>query len=103
MKLDRPRLYVDFNEMQSDKRVLLSKTDSKLDSEGNVIQLSEGLSVYIYQDDPDIDGQDDNLIADGTCVKNDANDWSRLARWSCEIDQLGIRHQSDIPKLDQES
>ena len=95
LKLDRPRIYVDFNEMQDSNHVLLSKTDITLDSEGNQIHLFEGLKVHIYTDDPDINGRDDNLLADGICVKNHANDWSRAVKWSCEIDEKGIYSQSE--------
>ena len=95
LKLDRPRIYVDFNEMQDSNRVLLSKTDITLDSEGNEIHLFEGLKVHIYTDDPDINGRKSNLLADGICVRNQANDWSRAAKWSCKIDEKGIYSQSD--------
>ena len=94
MKLDRPRMYVDFNEMPSNERVLLSKTVTKLDSDGNTIHLSEGLEVYVYQDS-DIDGNDDNLLADGICIVNTFTDWSSKVKWIVLIDAKGVKHQSE--------
>ncbi|WP_185969078.1 hypothetical protein [Carboxylicivirga sp. M1479] len=41
------RLYLDFKEMIEEDLVLLSKTDFKKDSEGNTIELSEGLRVKL--------------------------------------------------------
>ena len=43
------RLYVDFNEMIDDDLVLLSKTDFKKDSQGNLIELKEGLKLIFIQ------------------------------------------------------
>ena len=96
MKLDRPRMYVDFNEMPSNDRVLLSRTDTKLDSDGNTVQLFEGLEVYVYEYDPDMDGNDDNLLADGICTINTFTDWSSKVKWVVLIDAKGVKHQSEM-------
>ena len=95
MKLDRPRMCVDFNEMPSNDRVLLSRTDTKLDSDGNTVHLSEGLEVYVYEYDPDIDGNDDYLLADGICIINTFTDWSSEVKWVVLIDAKGVKHQSE--------
>ncbi|WP_298299700.1 hypothetical protein [uncultured Litoreibacter sp.] len=95
--LDRPRLYVDFNEMLTDKIVLLSKDDKKIDSEGTIVHLSEGLTVHVYMDDPNTDGKTDHLIADGICKRNIHSGWSRGGKWTCEVDHAGIRHLTDVP------
>ena len=99
MKLDRPRMHVDFNEMPSANRVLLSRNDTKLDSDGNTIHLKEGLKVYVYENGPDCDGNDDNLLADGVCTINTFTDWSSKVKWVVLIDAKGIRHQSGLTKL----
>lgn len=93
--MDRPRLYVDFNEMLEPDLVLLAKTDTKIDSSGAVIELHEGKLVYVYTDDTDEHDRPDNLIADGVAVLNTAKGWGSAARWCCRIDQRGIRHESD--------
>ncbi len=92
-----PRVYVDFNEMQSANEVLLSQTDTKADSEGGVVEFIEGEHVAVYMDDQDEYGEPDNLISDGIAAKNTAEDWSSTARWILRIDRRGIRHQSDEP------
>ncbi len=94
--LDRPRLYVDFNEMPAKNVVLLSQTDNRADSDGNIIELSEGLAVYIYENDLDIDGRVDFLVAKGTCRRNRQKGWGSVAKWVCEIDDAGIRHLSEF-------
>jgi len=49
--MDRPRIYVDFNELLEPDLVLLSKTDVRADSSGAEVALVEGLRVYVYEDD----------------------------------------------------
>ena len=94
--MSTPRLYVDFNEMLDRDLVLLSKDDTKTDSHGSVIHLSEGLPVAIYSDDLDESGKPDNLIAEGIVERNkDFTGWSSHVKWCCRIDTKGIRHESD--------
>ena len=98
--MDKPRIYVDFNEMLDGNIVLLSVNDSKMDSEGNVIQFYEGLPVYIYSDDIDENGNEDNIIANGFAVKYDLSKdkhWSHV-KWRCQIDNDGIIHESDLKR-----
>ena len=49
--MDKPRVYVDLNEMVTDGIVLLSKDDTKADSMGNIITFYEGMPVSLYSDD----------------------------------------------------
>ena len=100
--MDRPRIYVDFNEMLDSDLVLLAKTDEVTDSSGETIQLREGLRVFIYSEDVDHDGKSDNLIAQGIVEPNIRRDWSAAAKWCCRIDNHGIRHESDVPNLSDE-
>jgi hypothetical protein len=98
--MNKPRIYVDFNEMIDENIVLLSANDSKTDSEGNVIQFYEGLPVYIYSNDIDENGNEDNLIANGFAAKYDLSKdkhWSHV-KWCCKIDSDGIMHESDLKK-----
>jgi hypothetical protein len=99
--MDKPRIYVDFNEMLDGNIVLLSVKDLKMDSEGNIIKFHEGLPVYIYSDDFDENLNEDNLIANGFAIKYDLSKdkhWSHV-KWCCKIDNIGIIHESDLKKI----
>ncbi len=89
--MDRPRLYVDFNEMVERDLVLLSQTDERMDSAGNPIRLVEGLAVHVYMDDPDEHGNPGALIADGVVEPSPGVGWTAAAKWCCRIDSEGIR------------
>lgn len=99
-KVDKARIYVDFNEMVDHNTVLLSEDDSKIDSQGNVITFYEGMPVSIYSDDVSDNGQEDNLIADGTATKKNLSKdpyWQKI-KWCCQINSDGIKHESDLRK-----
>jgi hypothetical protein len=91
----RARVYVDFNEMPSPDEVLLSQSDTKLDSMGAEVRFVQGGSVAVYQDDPDEHGRPDQLVADGIAVLNTRNDWTSAAKWILRIDTRGIRRASE--------
>lgn len=86
LELDRPRLYVDLNEMVTKTRVLLSKVDVKVESSGQAITLHECLKVFAYMDDIDEHGQDDNIILEGYCTRNTETGWASAAKWCLEIE-----------------
>lgn len=67
--MDKARIYVDFNELVDENTVLLSKDDTKTDTDGNIITFYEGMPVSIYSDDLDDNGKEDYLIAEGIAVK----------------------------------
>lgn len=94
--MNKPRIYVDFNEMLEHNLVLLSKDDSKVDSAGNMITFYEGLPISIYSDDIGNDGEMDNLVADGIVELNINKGWSAYVKWCCRINELGIKHESDL-------
>jgi len=93
----RPRVYVDFNEMTNPDEVLLSRTDTKTDSHGNVVRFAEGLVVAVYMDDQDEQGNPDNLIADGVAIRNTFSGWQASVPWVLKIDRRGVRRQSEEP------
>lgn len=96
--MKEPRIYVDFNEMIEENLILLSKTDFKLDSGGNVVELKEGMSVKIYSDDLDENNNVDNLIAVGIVELNKYREiysWTAAAKWNCRINERGIYQESD--------
>lgn len=94
--MDRPRICVDFNEMVEEDLVLLSQTDVKPDSDGNEVHLYEGHPVYIYEPDCDLDGNRDDLVADGIVERNTHGGWTAAAKWNCRIDHNGIRSASEV-------
>ena len=93
--MDKARIRVDFNEF--DNPMPISQTDLIIDSDGNEIMLSESLPVYLYEEDYDEFDRKDCLIADGITVRNPNK--SSIAKWCCQIDQSGIRHESDNPSF----
>lgn len=95
--MDRPRVRVDFNEMIEEDLVLLAQTDDVMDSHGGQVQLSEGMRIHVYEEDPDEDGHPSALIADGTVERNVAGGWTSAAKWSCRIDSNGIRRWPPAP------
>jgi hypothetical protein len=92
----RPMLRVDFNEMLERNLVLLSVDDTTSDAEGQVVRLSDGLLVDIYDDDVDVLGRPDRLVASGAVERNRATGWSVRVKWCCRIDEAGIRHESQM-------
>ncbi|NML39938.1 hypothetical protein HHL17_22245 [Chitinophaga sp. G-6-1-13] len=92
--MDRPRIYVDFNEMIAEDLVLLSQEDTKRDSAGNLVQLFEGKTIDIFMDDTNERGEKDNLIASGTVEANTTGLFP-VCKWNCRIDANGIRHERE--------
>ncbi|MCB9763208.1 MAG: hypothetical protein H6739_25755 [Alphaproteobacteria bacterium] len=86
-----PRVCVDFNEMVDRDLVLLSATDTVVDSDGAVVGLEVGLTVHLYMPDVDETGQVDPLVASGRVERNTARDWSAHVRWCCRIDEGVLR------------
>jgi hypothetical protein len=89
LTLDRPRVRVDFNEMVSQDLVLLAMEDHVTDSDGQHIALSQGLRVYLYENDNDDQGKPSFLVATGLAELNTADDWSAHVKWCCRIDEWG--------------
>ena len=92
--LDKPRIYVDFNEMVDGDLVLLSIGDTKCNSEGASVLLSEGLAIDLYMDDEDVDGRPDPLIARGVVEATAGRGWAPHVKWCCRIAEPGVRHLS---------
>jgi hypothetical protein len=90
-----PRIMVDFNERIEEGLVLLAKTDTCLDDKGDIVHLSEGLRVQIFESDTDSEGKlSVQLVADGICTLNTtAIEWTQGVKWCCRIDGVGIRHE----------
>jgi len=87
--MNKPRIKVDFNELLEEDLVLLSKTDERQDSKGNVIKLSIGIPVSIYEFNRYDDGLEEYLFADGVVELNTIQK-NPVAKWCCRIDKNGI-------------
>lgn len=94
--VDRPRIYVGFNEMVEANVVLLSKLDEKRDSSGTIVLLTEGLRVHVYMDDDDEAGLSDPLVAEGVVERSPGTGWTATAKWCCRIDVRGVRSLSTL-------
>ncbi len=73
--LDKARVWLDFNEFctineNGDPIYLFSQADIVNDSEGNDIELYEGMKVSVFDYDLDISNKPDALLAEGVIVKN---------------------------------
>jgi len=97
---NQPVFLVDFNELVEPRVVLLSATDQREDQRGQMVTLAEGMRVLVSEHDVDEHGEQDDLIAAGTVTRNEADGWTKNAKWSCRIDERGIRHRSDGLHLD---
>jgi len=93
--MNESRIYVDFNEMPTANEVLLSQSDTKVDSSGRTIRFVEGMPVSVYMDDQNEHGSTDNLIAEGVARRNHHGGWTAAARWLLVISERGIRHESE--------
>jgi hypothetical protein len=89
LTLDRPRVRVSFSEMVAHDIVLLATEDHVTDSDGQRIELREGLRLYLYAPDCDAGGKPSFLVATGIAALNTANDWSAHVKWCCLIDEWG--------------
>jgi hypothetical protein len=94
--MNRPRFYVDFNELMEPNLVALSKDDTKLTVTGENILLRERLLIEVYSDDVSDKGEPDNLIAFGVVERNSKTGRAGHIKWCCRIDGNGIRHESDL-------
>ena len=88
----RPKIEVNFNEIIDDFKVLLSQSDTVIDSEGNKVLLKEGLEIDIFEPDYDEQNNRDDIIAGGY-VTECTNPLYEHVKWCC--DKNGIKHISD--------
>ncbi len=86
--MKEPRILVDFNELIENNLVLLSKTDFKKDSAGNVIELKEGMNVKIYEYN-DYGCEKEFLLAEGVVELNKSGCFE-ICKWNCRINESGI-------------
>jgi hypothetical protein len=105
LKLDRPRIQVDFNELVDHDLVLMSKLDSKVDSHGKVIEFKQGQTVYVYECNHYSDENIEFIKADGIAELNNPEQngsWTKAAKWRCRIDGRGIQNDTTTSVQEQE-
>lgn len=95
IKIRKPLLYVDYNELLGADTVMLSQSDVRNDCYGNPILLHEGLEVVGYQEDEDMSGARDDIVMEGTCICNRTGH-SEHVKWLLKANDKGIRYMSDI-------
>ena len=69
--MDRPRIKVEFNERIESDLVLISKTDERTESEGNIIKHFSSNFVYRYEYNKYEYGEEEYLFAEGIVELND--------------------------------
>lgn len=91
------RLRADFNGLFGDI-LCLSHADTCPDEHGTDIVLRAGMLVVAFDEDADEHGRRDDLVASGTVQP--APDWlsCRGSKWVLRIDELGVRHESELRK-----
>ena len=77
----------------------LSRADVVTDSAGNNLTLTEGMPVHVYESDTDWYGRDDYLLADGIATWRD-NAHGRGPMWCVQLDERGVRHESEEPEFE---
>ena len=82
--LDKPRIWVDFNESCADDLYFLSQVDIIRDSNGNEIELTENMEISFFDFDLDENDNPDNLLADGIAILNNRGKYSNV-KWLVKI------------------
>ena len=82
--LDKPRIWVDFNESCADDLYFLSQVDIIRDSDGNEIELTENIEISIFDFDLDENNNSDNLLADGIVILNNTGEYPSV-KWLVKI------------------
>lgn len=97
MSVDKPRVYIDLNEMVTEDIVLLSRDDTKLDSQGALVTFYEGMPVSIYSDDGSDAGEWDPLLGEGVALRYDLGaypQWKHV-KWCLRLDWGSLFHASE--------
>jgi len=98
MNIDgRPRICVDFQNTDGQRRVLLTTPGTRTDLARHGIELIDGLRLLRYSDDADEHGRTDNLLAEGIARLN-----AEMHSWVAEINWSAIRNESEIQRRSEE-
>lgn len=102
VKLDKARIWLDFNECcaydEESEIYLFSQADIVNDSEGNDVELYEGLEVSVFDDDLDELNQPDAILAEGIIVKNTLEKYSNV-KWLIRLIKNKVNNKSKNPYI----
>ena len=91
-------IHADFNGMLESNLLCLSHSDAVKDKSGNVVQLSSGMAITVFDDDIDEYGKPDDIFASGTVESTPKHAQCHGSKWALRIDLFGIRHESDLSR-----
>lgn len=97
--LDKARIWLDFNEgCGGDERgeapiYLFSQADIVNDSDGNDVELYEGLDVSVFDYDLDGRNQPDAILAEGIIIKNTLKDYP-MVKWLVKLAKNKVNYKS---------
>lgn len=99
MPLDKTRIWLDFNEFcDSDENgeatlYLFSQADIVNDSDGNDVELYEGMKVYVFDNDFNEANQPDAILAEGIIVKNTLDCYPKV-KWLIKLMKNKVNYKS---------
>jgi len=89
------RIREDFNGLFG-KLLCLSRTDTCVATDGNLVTLKAGMTLTAFDDDADEHGNRDDLIASGIVEPSPKPLSCFGSRWVLRIDRNGVRQESDL-------
>lgn len=99
MPLDKARVWLDFNEfcaVDEDNEApiyLFSQADIVNDSDGNDIELYDGMKISVFDDDTDISNMPDAILADGIVIGNFLKQYPKV-KWLIRLEKHEIGYKS---------
>lgn len=98
IKLDKAKIWLDFNECcaydEESELYLFAQADIVNDSEGNDVELYEGMKVSVFDDDLDESNQPDAILAEGIIVKNMLETYSNV-KWLIRLIKNKVNNKSE--------
>lgn len=96
--LDKVRIWLDFNERcteddQGNPIYLFSQADIVNDSDGNDVELYEGMEVSVFDNDLDDWNQTNAILAEGIIIKNTLKDYP-LVKWLIKLTKNKASYKS---------
>ena len=93
------RLRADFNGLfggsNGETFLCLSHGETAKDENGAEVRLVDGMQVTVYDEDLDINGKRDDLIANGTVIVSP--DWMQClgSKWALLVNKQGVYNESE--------
>lgn len=96
--LDKSRIWLNFNEWcaeddQGKPIYLFSQADIVNDSDGNDVELYEGMEVSVFDYDLDESDKPDALLAEGIIIKNTLKDYP-MVKWLIKLTKNKVNYKS---------